>query len=122
MPDDVIRLLLDEHYPSWLATELVQAGIDAQAVIARDDLRGASDTTVLRTATSEERVVVTEDVSTFSIAMAAIPEHSGVVFCHHARFPRTRPGLARLRTSLVRLTSHSPAGPGTVGFVWWLSD
>lgn len=78
-PEPRLRLLLDEHYPAWLADELLEAGVDTDAVTVRDDLRGADDTTVLRTATVEGRIVVTEDVTTFSIAMAAIPEHAGVV-------------------------------------------
>lgn len=77
--------------------------------------------TVLRAAMSEIRIVVTEDVATFAIAMSAVPEHSGVIFCHQARFPRTRPGLARLKTSLLRFTDDPPAGVGAPAFVWWLS-
>ena len=38
---------------------------DSAAVVLRDDLRGVDDTTVLRVATEEERIVVTEDVTTF---------------------------------------------------------
>ncbi len=116
-----VRLLLDEHYPGWLADELVAVGIDAQAVIARDDLRGASDTEVLRAATTEQRIVVTEDVNTFSLAMAAVPNHAGVIFCHHARLPRTRPGLARLATALVSLSTNPPESLGESSFVWWLA-
>ncbi len=121
MPDPRLKLLLDEHYPGWLADELCEVGVDAQAVILREDLRGASDTTVLRTATSEERIVVTEDVNTFAIAIEAVADHSGVIFCHQARFPRTRPGLAQLRKSLTRFAEKQPAGVGSPGFVWWLS-
>lgn len=123
MPDQPHRLLLDEHYPGWLADELTAAGIDTQAVVTRDDLRGASDTVVLRIATSENRMVVTEDVATFSIAIAANPAHAGVIFCHHARFPRTRPGLAQLRNSLIALVAGSrPEGLGQPAFVWWLAN
>ncbi|WP_420114759.1 DUF5615 family PIN-like protein [Pseudactinotalea sp.] len=121
MPSE-IRLLLDEHYPSWLASLLTEAGLDTEAVIDRDDLRAADDSTVLRTATVESRLVVTEDVSTFAFAMAAVPEHAGVIFCHHARFPRTRPGLERLRRALIALGDSPPDGFGQPSFVWWLSD
>ena len=117
----MLKLLLDEHYPGWLAAQLADSGIDAQAVIVRDDLRGTDDTNVLRAANSEARIVVTEDITTFSIAMTAAPEHAGVIFCHHARFPRTRPGLARLRQSLLRLAENPPIGLGEPGFVWWLA-
>lgn len=121
MPDARLRVLLDEHYPGWLADELCEVGVDAQAVIVREDLRGASDTAVLQTATSEGRIVVTEDVNTFAIAIEAVPDHSGVIFCHHARFPRTRPGLARLRKSLTMFAEERPAGRESPGFVWWLA-
>lgn len=121
MPEAAIKLLLDEHYPGWLADDLTAAGVDTQAVIMRDDLRGADDATVLRVATSEGRMVVTEDVNTFAIAIAAVPEHRGVIFCHYARFPRTRPGLARLCQSLVALVHAPPPGLGEQDLVWWLS-
>ena len=122
----VVRFLLDEHYPGWLAIQLTESDIDSAAVVLRDDLRGVDDTTVLRVATEEERIVVTEDVTTFSIAMTAAPAHAGVVFCHHRRFPRTRPGLARLGEEIViargnapvaRLVPNTVAGPRSMGFV-----
>lgn len=118
----VLRFLLDEHYPGWLAVWLTESGVDSVAVVLRDDLRGADDTTVLRAASGEERVVVTEDVATFSIAMAAIPDHTGVVFCHHRRFPRTRPGLDRLGEALLAFAESPPAGASSALFVWWLSN
>lgn len=116
-----MRFLLDEHYPGWLAVQLTESGIDSAAVILRDDLRGVNDTTVLRVATEEQRVVVTEDVTTFSIAIAAVPEHAGVVFCHHRRFPRTRPGLARLGEALTAFAETPPSGASRAPFVWWLA-
>lgn len=116
-----VKILLDEHYPGWLAEELRADGIDADAVVERIDLRGADDTSVLRTATAEGRLVVTEDVTTFGVAMASIDPHAGVIFCHHARFPRTRSGLERLRLSLVAFAVDPPAHSSQPSFVWWLS-
>ena len=119
----VIRLLLDEHYPVWLADQLVADGIDTVALNAhRPALRGVDDRRVLETAVAEGRVVVTEDVSTFSAAIAAVPQHLGVVYCHHARFPRTRPGLNRLHKALVALISAPPDGLGEHPIVWWLDS
>lgn len=116
-----IQFLLDEHYPGWLAEDLRLDGLDAVALNAdRPQLRGVDDRRVLETAVAEGRVVVTEDVSTFSVAISQVPHHLGVVYCHHARFPRTRPGLAVLRKALAALASDPPAGLGTHPVTWWL--
>jgi hypothetical protein len=119
-PAAPLKYLLDEHYPGWLADELVSDGIDAVAVIAhRPELRGRLDSEVLQAAAREQRVVVTEDVSTFAAAIAAVPHHCGVIYCHHRRFPRTRPGLALLRRALVDLAVDPPGGLGRAAVVWW---
>ena len=118
-----IRFLLDEHYPGWLAEGLVADGVDTVAVnVHRPELRGADDRRVLEMATAEGRVVVTEDVSTFSVAIALVPRHVGVVYCHHVRFPRARPGLNKLRKALGALAADPPAGLGELPVVWWLDS
>jgi Domain of unknown function (DUF5615) len=125
MPSDFsrVRFLLDEHYPGWLAEDLTADGYDAVALTAhRPELRGADDGRVLAAAVAEGRVVVTEDVNTFSAAIALVPDHLGVVYCHHARYPRTRPGLERLRKALGALAAEPPAGLGEHPVIWWLSD
>jgi hypothetical protein len=123
MPSEVkrIKLLLDEHYPAWLAEKLTSDGVDTVALNAhRPELRGADDTMVLQTAATEGRVVVTEDVSTFGLAIRQMTNHVGVVFCHHARYPRTRPGLELLHRALLALAIEPPAGLGDLPVVWWL--
>ena len=118
-----IRFLLDEHYPGWLAEDLAADGIDAVALTAhRPGLRGVDDQRVLEAAVAERRVVITEDVSTFGAAAALVQDHLGIVYCHHARFPRTRPGLERLRKALVALAADPPAGLGEHPVAWWLAD
>lgn len=118
-----IRFLLDEHYPGWLAEGLAADGVEAVALTAqRPGLRGVDDQRVLEVAVTERRVVVTEDVSTFSAAAVLVPDHPGIVYCHHARFPRTRPGLERLRKALVALGADPPAGLGEHPVVWWLAE
>lgn len=116
-----IRFLLDEHYPGWLADDLVKAGLDAVGIAHRPELRGVDDRRVLEAAVAEGRVVVTEDVNTFSAAIALVGHHIGVVYCHHARFPRTRPGLDRLGQALVALAADLPPGLGEHPVVWWLA-
>lgn len=118
-----IRYLLDEHYPGWLADALTAEGIDTVALHAhRPDLRGVDDRTLLEAAVAEGRVVVTEDVSTFRAAIAQTPAHVGIVYCHHARFPRTRPGLERLRRALAELARRPPKGLGQHPIEWWLAE
>jgi len=117
-----LNLLLDEHYPPELARQLLEAGIDATTVIERDDLRGQSDTAVLFAAKREGRVVVTEDVTTFPVAMEAVPDHSGVVFCDSVRFPRTVSALPRLIAALKILSVQPPEAAAHPGFVWWLQE
>jgi hypothetical protein len=118
-----IQFLLDEHYPGWLAEDLAADRVDAVALMAhRPGLRGVDDQRVLEAAVAEHRVVVTEDVSTFGLAAALVPDHFGIVYCHHARFPRTRPGLERLRKALVVLAADPPAGLGEHPVAWWLAD
>jgi predicted nuclease of predicted toxin-antitoxin system len=125
MPSDRarVRFLLDEHYPGWLADALVADGIDTVALTAhRPELRGVDDRIVLEAAVAEGRVVVTEDVTTFSAAIALVGAHVGVVYCHHARFPRTKSGLARLSRALVALAHDPPAGLGQHPVEWWLAS
>lgn len=122
MPKVTLKLLLDEHYPGWLAAQLTSAGVDAEAVVFRDDLRGVDDITVLSEASVAGRVVVTEDVTTFSLAIAAVPDHAGVIFCHSSRFQRTRAGLTRLQKALQQFATQPPAGIRGTAFVWWLSE
>ncbi|RAW15704.1 DUF5615 family PIN-like protein, partial [Phytoactinopolyspora halophila] len=113
---------VDEHYPAWLADDLTTRGIDAVALTAhRPELRGVDGRRVLQAAVAESRVVVTEDVTTFSAAMAAVPDHVGVIYCHHARFPRTRPGLNLLHKGLVAFVADPPDGLGKHPIVWWLA-
>jgi predicted nuclease of predicted toxin-antitoxin system len=125
MPSDGarIRYLLDEHYLGRLADGLVAEGIDAIALTAHcPELRGADDQRVLDLAATQKRVVVTEDATTFSAAMSLVPWHVGVIFCHHARYPRTRPGIEKLRKALVALAGDPPPGLGVDPVVWWLAD
>jgi Domain of unknown function (DUF5615) len=118
-----IRFLLDEHYPGWLADDLVADGVDAVAlVVHRPELRGVDDSRVLESAKADGRIVVTEDVSTFGAAITLVPDHHGVVYCHHARFPRTRSGLIKLRKALGALASDPPGALGRLPVVWWLQD
>jgi hypothetical protein len=115
-----LRFLLDEHYPNRLAAELTAAGWDSVSVVSSAQVRGADDERVLAFAAAERRIVVTEDVTTFSAAVSSVPNHAGVIFCHPARFPRSPSGLVLLRVALEALAADPPTGLGTGPAVWWL--
>lgn len=70
---------------------------------------------------AEGRVVVTEDVTTFRVAIGLLGTHLGVVYCHHARLPRTSAGLARLRRGLNVRAEDPPTGLGRQPVEWWLA-
>lgn len=53
-----LRLLLDEHYPVWLAQRLYAAGLDTIAVLGRPDLCGTDDRRVLEVAVAEGKLPV----------------------------------------------------------------
>lgn len=122
MPSEprTIRLLLDAHYPAWLADELTAGGLEARAAIADQELAGADDTRILAVAAAESRAVVTEDVATFHEAIRHVPDHCGVVFCHHARFPRRAARIHILRDALIALAADPPAGLGELPVEYWL--
>lgn len=118
-----LKLLLDEHYPSWLADQIGKAGVDAVAINAqRVDLRGADDVAVLRAAAAEGRVVVTEDITTFPIAITHVPDHLGVIYAHPKRFPRTRPGINWMGIALIALAADPPEGLGEHPLTHWLAS
>jgi len=116
-----LRLLLDEHYPPHLATMLTGQGVDTVAILSdHPELLGATDTVVLRTAADLGRVVVTEDVSTFPVAIRAVPDHVGFIYCRSAVFHRNPDGIGRIAAALSELAQDPPPGLGTQPLVWWL--
>ncbi|MFT3872256.1 MAG: DUF5615 family PIN-like protein [Nocardioides sp.] len=116
-----VALLFDEHYPFWVVDQVSARGIDAVGLTRdRAHLVGADDTEVLRAATAEGRVVVTEDVRTFPVAIAEVPTHLGVVFVRATAYPRTRAGMTRLAEALVALLADPPEGLGGQPVEWWL--
>ena len=96
-----MRLLLDEHYDFTIAEELRRRGVDAIATQKeRPDLEGRGDAVILRTATLERRVVVTNNVRDFAPLVEDFglrgETHFGVVFTDDTTFPRTHAGIGLL--------------------------
>jgi len=105
-----LRLLLDEHYDSTIAEELRRRGIDAVAIQReRSDLEGQDDDVVLRTATVERRVIVTNNVRDYAPLVEDFglrgETHFGVLFTDDATFPRSKNGIGRLVLALAAFAS-----------------
>ena len=119
----MIRFFLDEHFPHALVKRLNEYQVDAVCILVdHPELLGATDAKVLETATSLGYVMVTEDVSTFPIAIRSFSNHIGVVYCRSAVFSRSTSGLDRIARALSLLAHDPPNGLGELPVVWWLQD
>ena len=89
-----MRLLIDETYPRTLAEQLRVRGHDAVAVTETPALVGLEDAPLLTWAHTENRAVVTENVSDFLALHASWlrsgQSHSGIILASNAAFPRAR--------------------------------
>ena len=121
-----MKLLLDEMYAPGVAGLLRGWGHDAVAVKERTDLMGLPDQQLVRAATAEGRVIVTEDVRDFAglhLRFSARGQtHSGLIFALSRRFPRTAPNHGRVLADALAalLSEHGAMLDGVESFVWWL--
>ena len=119
-----MRLLLDEHYATEVASALRDRGYDVIAVAERQDLRRRMDIDVLVAAAEEGRVVVTEDAKDFvPIGLRRLPSrepHSGIVLVSPRAVPRSRNGFGLLIRALDALLVAHPGDGDLVGDVIWL--
>ena len=121
-----MKLLLDEMHAPAVAEALRSRGIDTIAVTERDDLRGLSDVDLLHAAAIEGRAVVTENIKDFAVlhrhVSGAGEKHSGLVYTHPRRFPRSAPNhVGVLADALTEFVSrHAPGLDDIESFVWWL--
>lgn len=107
-----MRLLLDEMYPPDLARDLCRKGRDVIAVAERADLRERDDEGLLRAASAEHRVLLTENVKHFRpIAERLQGEgtaYVGLLFTSARTFPRARSQLRPLFAALDRYLAEHP--------------
>lgn len=121
-----MRLLLDEMHAPAVAARMRDRGHDAAAVKERADLVGLPDEELLRVATADRRAVVTENVKDFAALhrriSAAGQRHSGLVFTHSRRFPRSARNHVRVLADAlaVLLDEHGNMLGDVESFIWWL--
>jgi predicted nuclease of predicted toxin-antitoxin system len=115
-----MKVKLDENMPTAMAELLRGAGHDS-ATVAEEGLSGTDDKQILRTATAEDRIVITFDVGFGNIRAFPPGSHAGVVVfrLHDQRWAvleeparrmlnsgtldRLRRGLAIINESRVRI-------------------
>jgi predicted nuclease of predicted toxin-antitoxin system len=118
-----VRLLLDEHYPNEIATQLRAAGFDAVTVSERG-LKGLDDDTLLALCDSESRALLTNNARDFVPLVrawaAAGREYAGVVLTSDASMPRTRGAIGRYVALLSTLMGAHPGERALAGQVRWL--
>lgn len=101
-----MRLLLDEHFDYAIADQLRRLAVDAIAVKReRPDLEGQDDDVILRTASAERRVVVTNNVRDYAPLVEDFglrgETHFGVLFTDDETFPRSDAGVGLLVRALA---------------------
>ena len=121
-----MKLLLDEMYAPSVAGLLRGWGHDAIAVKGRAGLVGMPDVDLLRTATADDRAVVTENVKDFAVLDRRISatgqHHSGLVLVDARRFPRSAQNYVQVLADALAsfLSEHGTMLDGVESFVWWL--
>jgi hypothetical protein len=118
-----VKLLLDVHHSPRAAERLSSSGHDVIAAAGVPELAILSDEELLRHATADRRVVVTENAKDFDRIVrswvATGEHHAGVIFTSPRRFHRG--SVAYPETLIVALTSLlvTPALDG-LDWVHWL--
>ena len=98
----------------------------AVAVKKRSDLIGARDDELIWAATTERRVIVTENVKDFTVLhrriLAGGQDHCGLILTHTRRFPRSAPNHIRVLTEAlaVLLSEHGTTLDEFESPLWWL--
>ncbi len=118
-----MRLLLDEHYPPWLAEQLRQRGYDVVATVERPDLRGLADSALFAQAQHMARVMTTENARDYlplhHATFARGLKHQGLLITSPRRFPRTAVGFGRLVEALTTfLATHASEDTIETGVLW----
>jgi predicted nuclease of predicted toxin-antitoxin system len=108
-----LRLLLDEHFDYAIAGQLRRRGVDAVSVKRdRPELEAQEDPQVLRAATSERRVLVTNNVRDFASLVEEFglrgERHFGVLFTDDDTFPRSDAGIGLLVRALAAIVDQAP--------------
>ena len=119
-----MKLLLDEHYATAIATALRAAGHDALTVAERS-VTGMDDEPLLALAASEDRALLTNNVRDFLVIVGrwatAGRDHCGLVLTSDRGMPRDKGTIGRYVKSLRALMDENPGSRALANQVRWLS-
>jgi hypothetical protein len=97
-------------YSTAIAVDLRTRGVDAISVHERHELEGRPDREVLRAATGDRRVLVSNNARHFAPIVSEFglkgEAHFGVILTDDATFPRSREGLGLLVRSLAAFAAR----------------
>lgn len=121
-----MRLLLDEHYASEIATQLCERGHDVESAAARADLQGLSDSDLFTLMHHERRAILSENWADFSAELASAASsgftHYGVIFTSRHQLPRSRNTIGLYVRVLDDFLTRHPAEDALVNTSHWLPD
>ena len=118
-----MRLALDHHYSTAIATQLRERGFDVVAAIERG-WETEDDEALLAVCDQEQRGLVTNNVADFTtIARGWAIEgrrHSGLIFTSDVRMPRGRQTIGRYVEVLDELLRGNPRDDAFTDRIQWL--
>ena len=115
-----MKFLLDEMLAPTIAEQLRQRSVDVQAVAERPELVGAPDATILKVATSEGRVLITENIRDFTalntLWSAEHRVHAGIILVSTRTYPYSSGRVGRLVRAIQDRATFS-LDAGTLNFL-----
>jgi predicted nuclease of predicted toxin-antitoxin system len=118
-----VRLALDHHYSTKIATKLRDKGHDVVAVAERG-WEAEADEVLLDLCQAEGRTLLTNNVADFvAIARRWAVEgrsHAGLVFTSDSSLPRSRDTIGQYVRVLDRLLRSHPADGSLTDRIHWL--
>jgi hypothetical protein len=106
-----VKLALDHHYSTQIASQLRKRRCDAIAILERG-WESEDDEPLLALCAAESRILLTNNVADFTVIARrwTLPgrHHAGLVFTSDVSLPRSRDTIGRYVTALQTLCGPTP--------------